>query len=179
MLIPGTWRAIIAKVLNKIYYVSTWSDSLYCFILDLDGTVYNGKTALPHAAEFISRLNADGSGYVFFTNSPENSRRPSSGRCIPCRYRPEGERDHLGHARRRLLRKESGRRRARTGQHPRQPYCQKACVVQRPRRYAGYPDYVLASFSDDDHDARYQAGLPPDRRGRRVHRHESRRRHPV
>jgi HAD superfamily hydrolase (TIGR01450 family) len=46
---------------------------LHCFILDLDGTVYRGNTALPHAAEFISRLNADGSRYVFFTNSPENS----------------------------------------------------------------------------------------------------------
>jgi HAD superfamily hydrolase (TIGR01450 family) len=46
---------------------------MHCYIIDLDGTIYCGNKPLPHAAAFISRLNAEGSKYVFFTNSPEKS----------------------------------------------------------------------------------------------------------
>ena len=44
-----------------------------CFIIDLDGTVYKGNTALPGAASFIQGLNEKKIKYLFFTNCPEKS----------------------------------------------------------------------------------------------------------
>ncbi|MBI5096007.1 MAG: HAD-IIA family hydrolase [Candidatus Hydrogenedentes bacterium] len=39
------------------------------FLLDLDGTVYLGHSALPGAAVFIAYLRASGRGLLFFTNN--------------------------------------------------------------------------------------------------------------
>ena len=44
-----------------------------CYIIDLDGTIYRGDTALSDASEFVQYLNEKGSKYLFFTNCPEKS----------------------------------------------------------------------------------------------------------
>ena len=43
-------------------------------VLDLDGTVYRGDTALPGAAEAIERLRSAGVRMLFFSNNPTKSR---------------------------------------------------------------------------------------------------------
>lgn len=44
-----------------------------CYIIDLDGTIYQGRAALPCAAEFIEYLNRTGQDYRFLTNAPERT----------------------------------------------------------------------------------------------------------
>ncbi|MDQ1912168.1 HAD-IIA family hydrolase [Paenibacillus sp. GD4] len=44
------------------------------FLLDLDGTLYNGDQPIPHAAEFIAMLRKRGLPFVFLTNN--SSRTP-------------------------------------------------------------------------------------------------------
>jgi len=43
------------------------------FLLDLDGTLYSGDTALPYAAEFISHLDKNGHRYMAITNCPSKT----------------------------------------------------------------------------------------------------------
>ncbi len=45
------------------------------FMIDLDGTIYHRSTALPYAKEFIALLKEKEYPYVFFTNSPEFSKK--------------------------------------------------------------------------------------------------------
>jgi 4-nitrophenyl phosphatase len=44
------------------------------FLIDLDGTLYHGKRSIPHADEFIRRLQADRLPYLLVTNN--SSRTP-------------------------------------------------------------------------------------------------------
>lgn len=41
--------------------------------LDMDGTIYNGKTLFPYTIGFLKRLRALGIGYTFLTNNPSRS----------------------------------------------------------------------------------------------------------
>ncbi len=45
------------------------------FMIDLDGTIYHRSTALPFAKEFITTLKLKKYPFVFFTNSPEFSKK--------------------------------------------------------------------------------------------------------
>lgn len=45
------------------------------FLLDLDGTIYLGKTIIPGAAEFIRFLRDTGRPYLFYTNNSSKSAR--------------------------------------------------------------------------------------------------------
>lgn len=45
-------------------------------LIDLDGTVYKGATAIPHAAEAVERLRSEGVPYLFLTNN--SSRTPAA-----------------------------------------------------------------------------------------------------
>src|SRR5215207_5409930 len=45
------------------------------YLLDLDGTVYSGTTAVPGAAEAIGRLRARGVPFRLVTNTTSRSRR--------------------------------------------------------------------------------------------------------
>lgn len=41
--------------------------------LDMDGTIYNGKTLFPYTVDFLKNLKAMGMGYTFLTNNPSRS----------------------------------------------------------------------------------------------------------
>ena len=43
------------------------------FLLDLDGTLYAGNTALPHAPQFIAHLDKNGHQYMAITNCPSKT----------------------------------------------------------------------------------------------------------
>ena len=122
---------------------------MHYFILDLDGTVYRGNTALPHAAEFISRLNAEGSRYVFFTNSPENSpatiERTLRSLSIPA---VKGSVITSGMLAVDYLRKEAAGGFLRVNILGSQ-YVKKLASSNGLAVTTEEPDYVLASFSDD------------------------------
>lgn len=45
------------------------------FLLDLDGTIYLGKNAIPGAAEFVRFLREEGRSYLFYTNNSSKSAR--------------------------------------------------------------------------------------------------------
>lgn len=45
----------------------------YHYIIDLDGTIYRGKVALPYAADFIRYLDERKRNYAFYTNCPEKT----------------------------------------------------------------------------------------------------------
>jgi HAD superfamily hydrolase (TIGR01457 family) len=51
------------KLLN-----SKTGDIISGMIFDLDGTIYNGNTAIPHAVDFITELQEHGIGVMFYTN---------------------------------------------------------------------------------------------------------------
>lgn len=51
-----------------------WLRECEGFLIDLDGTLYRGREALPHAKEFVEWLNRTGKRYLFVTNN--SSRRP-------------------------------------------------------------------------------------------------------
>jgi NagD protein len=42
-------------------------------ISDMDGVIYRGKSAIPGAQEFIDRLRASGTGFIFLTNNSEQT----------------------------------------------------------------------------------------------------------
>ena len=42
-------------------------------VLDMDGTIYKGKTLFPYTIPFLERLNVLGVGYSFLTNNPSKS----------------------------------------------------------------------------------------------------------
>jgi 4-nitrophenyl phosphatase len=44
-------------------------------VLDMDGTIYRGKQALPGAADAVARLREAGIAPLFFSNNPTKSRR--------------------------------------------------------------------------------------------------------
>lgn len=46
-----------------------WLHQCKGFLIDLDGTVYRGKQALPHAKEFVEWLQQTGKRYLFVTNN--------------------------------------------------------------------------------------------------------------
>lgn len=41
--------------------------------LDMDGTIYNGKTLFPYTVDFLKKLKVLGIGYTFLTNNPSKS----------------------------------------------------------------------------------------------------------
>src|SRR5690606_5853441 len=41
--------------------------------LDMDGTIYNGRTLFPFTIPFLSKLKEMGIGYSFLTNNPSKS----------------------------------------------------------------------------------------------------------
>lgn len=41
--------------------------------LDMDGTIYNGKTLFPYTIPFLNKLNSMGVSYSFLTNNPSKS----------------------------------------------------------------------------------------------------------
>jgi len=45
------------------------------FICDMDGVIYHGNRIIPHVAEFVEWLHANGKKYLFLTNSSERSPR--------------------------------------------------------------------------------------------------------
>jgi len=52
------------------------------FLIDMDGVIYKGKTAIPGAVEFINRLKSEGIPFLFLTN---NSQRTSRDVCYKLR----------------------------------------------------------------------------------------------
>ncbi len=44
------------------------------FVLDMDGTIYNGQTLFPHTRPFLALLSDLGIGYTFLTNNPSKNR---------------------------------------------------------------------------------------------------------
>ncbi len=47
----------------------------YGFLLDMDGVIYRGKRLVPGAAEFIRRLRATQTRFLFLTNNSQRTRR--------------------------------------------------------------------------------------------------------
>lgn len=48
-------------------------DSIRCFALDMDGTVYLGETWIDGAKEFLAKIEETGRNYVFVTNNSSKS----------------------------------------------------------------------------------------------------------
>lgn len=48
-------------------------DKPYHYIIDLDGTIYQDREALPYAADFIRYLDEHERHYAFYTNCPERT----------------------------------------------------------------------------------------------------------
>lgn len=46
-----------------------WLQQCEGFLIDLDGTVYRGNQAIPHAKEFVEWVNQTGKPYLFVTNN--------------------------------------------------------------------------------------------------------------
>lgn len=46
-----------------------WLQQMEGFLIDLDGTLYRGNQALPHAKEFVDWVNQTGKPYLFVTNN--------------------------------------------------------------------------------------------------------------
>lgn len=49
-----------------------------CFLIDLDGTIYNGDNPIIYARDFIEKLNNKGLDYYFITNNAHESSRSIS-----------------------------------------------------------------------------------------------------
>lgn len=47
----------------------------HCYMIDLDGTIYHRANILPYAKEWIAALQTTETPFLFFTNSPELSRK--------------------------------------------------------------------------------------------------------
>ncbi len=45
------------------------------YLIDLDGTIYNGKERIPHAKEFIEYLKQNNKDYIFVTNNSTRTER--------------------------------------------------------------------------------------------------------
>ena len=52
------------------------------FLLDLDGTLYSGDRALPHAVEFVASLNAKGYPYMALTHCPSKTQAQISDKLV-------------------------------------------------------------------------------------------------
>jgi 4-nitrophenyl phosphatase len=64
------------------------TNNISAVLLDLDGTVYSGKSAVPGAADFVASLGRRGVAHLFVTNranrSPRAVAQQLSGLGIPC-----------------------------------------------------------------------------------------------
>ncbi|MFC4767103.1 TIGR01457 family HAD-type hydrolase [Effusibacillus consociatus] len=57
-----------------MFEADNWLKECDGFLIDLDGTLYRGHDAVPHAKEFVEWLNRTGKKYLFVTNN--SSRLP-------------------------------------------------------------------------------------------------------